>query len=282
MYPIYTTSPRVLFSLQARVMAIVEQLTDPDTIDLWLPYVPKKLRQYIPKSEAQIISEEVEKQLPPIPTEGMSYEQWKKYVEIREKHRSILELKRHGFLDPGGKVAKVEATGRLHIRVISASNFAADRMGSCDPYIELSCNQQSHQTTVRHKTLNPIWNQDFVILEVGHMSGVLSLELFDKNKVQSNKTLGSCHIQLRDVIRDKAKTFEVSLVNNGTTESNGKVAIKISGEGASWPTEREHQLLEKLQAQLEKAKEEALALPRDSRVGDLTVAVCHGAGLKSV
>eukprot|EP01060_Flectonema_neradi_P035028 TRINITY_DN6315_c0_g1_i2.p1 TRINITY_DN6315_c0_g1~~TRINITY_DN6315_c0_g1_i2.p1 ORF type:complete len:942 (+),score=125.78 TRINITY_DN6315_c0_g1_i2:183-3008(+) len=279
-YPIYVTSPRVLFSLQAKAVALFEHITDPETIDQWLPYVPEKLRQYIPKSEAQIISEEVEKQLPPIPKEDMSYEQWKKYVEIREKHRNILELKRHGFLDANGKVTKVEATGRLDVRIISATGIGADRMGSCDPYIELVCNQQTHETAVRNKTLNPIWNQDFVFLEVGHMSGVLSLEVFDKNVVQANKSLGSCHVQLKEVIRDRSRTLEIPIVSNGSTEEMGKIALKIKGEGASWPTEREYQLLEKLQAQLDKAKEEALSQPADSRVGSLAVALCYGAGLK--
>ena len=164
------------------------------------------------------------------------------------------------------------------VKIISASDLVgADASGSSDPYVILKIGNMKQKTQVKSKQLAPVWNEDFIFREVGYLSGVLSMEVYDKNRFSADDSLGTCQVKLETVIRGVDRMLEVPLAG---TSPDAKIAISLKGEGLAWPRERDSNILQLLQERRRAAKQSLLNLPPDTRSGTLHVKLCYGSGLK--
>lgn len=77
--------------------------------------------------------------------------------------------------------------GILHVKVLRAMKLKKkDLLGASDPYVKLKLtenNLPSHKTSVKHKNLNPEWNEEFNIVVKDPESQALELLVYDWEKV---------------------------------------------------------------------------------------------------
>jgi len=92
--------------------------------------------------------------------------------------------------------------GLLTVKIIEAKEVPrVDLFGKCDPFVKLWVreNAPKSSTTIRHRTLSPIWNEEFifVIHEPQHQN--LSLQLLDNDLWVYDDELGWAEIPLRSL-----------------------------------------------------------------------------------
>ena len=77
--------------------------------------------------------------------------------------------------------------GILHVRVIRATKLLKmDLLGLSDPYVKLNLSGEKHsskKTTVKKKTLNPEWNEEFKLSVKDPQSQMLLINVYDWDKV---------------------------------------------------------------------------------------------------
>lgn len=77
--------------------------------------------------------------------------------------------------------------GILHVKVLRAMKLKKkDLLGASDPYVKLKLtdnNMPSKKTTVKHKNLNPEWNEEFNLVVKDPQSQALELLVYDWEKV---------------------------------------------------------------------------------------------------
>lgn len=77
--------------------------------------------------------------------------------------------------------------GILHVKVVRAVKLRKkDLMGASDPYVKLKLRDDklaSKKTTVKHKNLNPEWNEEFNVVIKDPQSQALELNVYDWEQV---------------------------------------------------------------------------------------------------
>lgn len=77
--------------------------------------------------------------------------------------------------------------GILHVKVVRATKLLKmDLLGLSDPYVKLSLSGDEHptkKTTIKKKTLNPEWNEEFKLSVKDPQSQILFINVFDWDKV---------------------------------------------------------------------------------------------------
>lgn len=77
--------------------------------------------------------------------------------------------------------------GILHVKVLHALKLRKkDLLGASDPYVKLKLTDDklpSKKTTVKHKNLNPEWNEEFNLIVKDPDSQVLEINVYDWEQV---------------------------------------------------------------------------------------------------
>ncbi|CBI20075.3 unnamed protein product, partial [Vitis vinifera] len=77
--------------------------------------------------------------------------------------------------------------GLLHVKVVRARKLLKmDILGAFDPYVKLSLSGErlpAKKTSIKMKTLDPEWNEDFKLIVKDPKSQVLRLHVYDWEKV---------------------------------------------------------------------------------------------------
>lgn len=77
--------------------------------------------------------------------------------------------------------------GILHVKVLRAMKLKKkDLLGASDPYVKLKLTEDklpSKKTTVKHKNLNPEWNEEFNLVVKDPQSQALEFYVFDWEQV---------------------------------------------------------------------------------------------------
>ena len=82
--------------------------------------------------------------------------------------------------------------------------ISSDGNGTNDPYVRLTCVNDQKETSIKHETINGIWNEalvfDGVELDLKRKSTwpILLAEVLDYNSMKKNKLLGSSYVWLSD------------------------------------------------------------------------------------
>ncbi len=115
--------------------------------------------------------------------------------------------------------------GVLLVTINGARNLRkADTFGKSDPFVVLTLTEQTFQTKVIPKTLDPTWNESFEILIHDPAVQQLELEVFDEDfGPAKNDSLGNCQVPLSVLVPHKNKGFNIPLTDTPT----GSVQFKL-------------------------------------------------------
>ncbi|XP_024017342.1 synaptotagmin-1-like [Morus notabilis] len=93
--------------------------------------------------------------------------------------------------------------GILHVKVLRAMKLKKkDLLGASDPYVKLKLTEDklpSKKTTVKHKNLNPEWNEEFNMVVKDPQSQALELLVFDWEQVGKDDKMGMNVVPLKDI-----------------------------------------------------------------------------------
>lgn len=77
--------------------------------------------------------------------------------------------------------------GILHVKVVRAMKLKKkDLLGASDPYVKLKLTEDktpSKKTTVKHKNLNPEWNEEFNLTVRDPQTQTLEINVYDWEQV---------------------------------------------------------------------------------------------------
>ena len=82
--------------------------------------------------------------------------------------------------------------------------MSSDGSGTNDPYVRISCVDNQQQTSIKHETINGIWNEKLVFdgikLDLKRKSTwpILLAEVLDYNRIKKDNLLGSSYVWLSD------------------------------------------------------------------------------------
>ena len=120
--------------------------------------------------------------------------------------------------------------GKLHILLGNASGLAsADLDGKSDPYVVFSGAENKAISTVKPKTLNPVWNETYVLVGALHdfIGSGLTVKIFDSDgapKPEKDDCIGQKPVALDCLRRENPSQFIESL-NAGSANGVGKGKI---------------------------------------------------------
>merc|ERR1711879_134396 len=113
----------------------------------------------------------------------------------------------------------------VEVCVKGARNLlAADADGKSDPYVVIICDQQKFKTAVVKSNLNPEWNETFTI-PLTSSSARLKLEVFDKDKIGSDDSLGFVDLTFQGLTQGQEKDYWVMLEGGAVGENAQAVAL---------------------------------------------------------
>lgn len=137
-------------------------------------------------------------------------------------------------------VAINKPVGILHVRVIRATKLLKmDLLGLSDPYVKLNLSGEklpSKKTTIKKKTLNPEWNEEFKLSVKDPQSQMLHINVYDWDKVGSHDRLGTQVFPLKmlapnetkEVTLDLLKDTSIMQSNAGNKKQRGQLFLELT------------------------------------------------------
>ncbi|CAK8569329.1 unnamed protein product [Lathyrus sativus] len=128
--------------------------------------------------------------------------------------------------------------GILNIKVIKAMKLKKkDLLGASDPYVKLKLtgdNLPSKKTTVKHKNLNPEWNEEFSLTVKDPETQTLDIHVYDWEQVGKHDKMGTNVIQLKELNVEEPKVFTLELLKNmdpndpQNDKSRGQIVVEVT------------------------------------------------------
>ncbi|GFP89046.1 synaptotagmin-1 [Phtheirospermum japonicum] len=138
------------------------------------------------------------------------------------------------ILDPTKAMKK--PVGILHVKVLRANKLKKkDLLGASDPYVKLKLTESkapSKKTTVKHKNLNPEWNEEFSMVIKDPETQALELVVYDWEQVGKHDKMGMNVVPLKELPHDEPKYMTLDLLKNMDTNDvqNDKMRGQIEVE----------------------------------------------------
>ncbi|XP_052202854.1 synaptotagmin-2-like [Diospyros lotus] len=133
--------------------------------------------------------------------------------------------------------ASKRPVGILNVKVVRALKLKKkDLLGASDPYVKLKLTDdkfQSKKTNVRHKSLNPEWNEDFKFTIRDPESQALQVSVYDWEKVGRHDMMGLNVIRLEELAPDEPKVMTLDLLKNLDAndvpdgKSHGQIVLEL-------------------------------------------------------
>ncbi|XP_042959472.1 synaptotagmin-2-like [Carya illinoinensis] len=137
---------------------------------------------------------------------GLSRELIKQQVSNMYLWPKALEVP---ILDPSKAMKK--PVGNLHMKVVRAMKLKKkDLLGASDPYVKLKLTEDklpSKKTTVKHRNLNPEWNEEFNMAVKDPESQALEIIVYDWEQVGKHDKMGMNVIPLKELTPDEPKVI---------------------------------------------------------------------------
>ncbi|KAL0360527.1 UNVERIFIED_CONTAM: Synaptotagmin-2 [Sesamum radiatum] len=140
------------------------------------------------------------------------------------------------IMDPAKAMKK--PVGILHVNVVRAIKLRKkDLLGASDPYVKLKLSEDklpSKKTTVKHKNLNPEWNEEFTFVVKDPETQALELVVYDWEQVGSHDKMGLNVIPLKDLTPEEPKTLTLELLKNlnpddvQNEKSRGQLVVEVN------------------------------------------------------
>lgn len=145
---------------------------------------------------------------------------------------SVLEVP---IMDPTKALKR--PVGILNVKIVRATKLKKkDFMGASDPYVKLKLTEEklpSKKTTVKHKNLNPEWNEEFHMVVKDPESQALEAIVYDWEQVGKHDKMGMNVIPLKELTPDESKVFTIDLLKNmdpndaQNEKSRGQLVIEL-------------------------------------------------------
>ena len=133
-------------------------------------------------------------------------------------------LSKHQNEVPLGNGTTNEST--LFVTVFEAKDLIPSSvLGSCDPFVKLSFQDQNEKTQLRRGTVKPAWNEEFNF-KVKSPEGLLTIEVYDQTMMGST-IIGKLNISLNDLKDQEKKTAWFNLNLETTPGNQGSIRLKL-------------------------------------------------------
>ncbi|XP_041015936.1 synaptotagmin-1-like [Juglans microcarpa x Juglans regia] len=120
------------------------------------------------------------------------------------------------ILDPAKAFKR--PVGILHVKVVRAMKLKKkDLLGASDPYVKLKLTDDklpAKKTTVKHKNLNPEWNEEFNIVVKDPQTQSLELRVYDWEQVGKHDKMGMNVVPLKELSPEELKVVTLDLLKN--------------------------------------------------------------------
>lgn len=120
------------------------------------------------------------------------------------------------ILDPSKAYRR--PVGILHVKVVKAMNLRKkDLLGASDPYVKLKLSEDklpSKKTTVKHKNLNPEWNEEYNFTVRDPESQAVELTVYDWEQVGKHDKMGMTVVPLKELTPEEPKVMTLDLLKN--------------------------------------------------------------------
>ena len=144
---------------------------------------------------------------------------WSKDLDKYKKN-----LSKHQNEVPLGNGTTNEST--LFVTVFEAKDLIPSSvLGSCDPFVKLSFQDQNEKTQLRRGTVKPAWNEEFNF-KVKSPEGLLTIEVYDQTMMGST-IIGKLNISLNDLKDQEKKTAWFNLNLETTPANQGSIRLKL-------------------------------------------------------
>ncbi|KAF9322332.1 hypothetical protein BG003_000002 [Podila horticola] len=122
---------------------------------------------------------------------------------------------------------RLDNMGNMAVTLVRGKDLiAADRGGASDPYVVFKLNgKEVHKSEVIKKTLNPEFNEKFVVGVGSRADDQFTLEVFDWNQLSTAKSLGTSSLDLRNIQLVLPNDFLVPLQNK---QNQGQIQLRVT------------------------------------------------------
>ncbi|KAK9270049.1 hypothetical protein L1049_025622 [Liquidambar formosana] len=139
------------------------------------------------------------------------------------------------IMDPAKAMKR--PVGILSVKVQRAIKLKKkDLMGGADPYVKLKLTEDklpSKKTTVKHKNLNPEWNEEFNLVVKDPESQALEVIVYDWEQVGKHDKMGMNVIPLKELTPFESKVSTLELLKNmdpndvQNEKSRGQLVVEL-------------------------------------------------------
>ncbi|XP_038887568.1 synaptotagmin-2-like isoform X2 [Benincasa hispida] len=139
-------------------------------------------------------------------------------------------------IDPSTALRK--PVGILDVKIVRAMRLKKkDLLGASDPYVKLKLTEEnlpSKKTTVKHKNLNPEWNEEFSLVVKDPNSQVIEFQVYDWEQVGKHDKMGMNVIPLKDLPPEVSKVFTLDLLKNmdpndvQNDKNRGQIVVELT------------------------------------------------------
>lgn len=140
------------------------------------------------------------------------------------------------IMDPTNAMKR--PVGILHVKVLRAMKLKKkDFLGASDPYVKLKLTEDklpSKKTVVKHKNLNPEWNEEFNVVVKDPESQALELIVYDWEQIGKHEKMGMNVIPLKEIVPDEPKVITLDLLKNmdpndvQNEKSRGQLVVEVT------------------------------------------------------
>ncbi|KAK9064456.1 hypothetical protein SSX86_015838 [Deinandra increscens subsp. villosa] len=107
--------------------------------------------------------------------------------------------------------------GILNVKVLKAMKLKKmGLLGASDPYVKIKLTESMHpskKTTVKHKNLNPEWNEEFSMVVITESQAV-EFRIYDYEQVGKHAMMGMNVVPLKELVPHEPKTLTLDLLEN--------------------------------------------------------------------
>ncbi|KAL8130617.1 hypothetical protein V2J09_019772 [Rumex salicifolius] len=179
------------------------------------------------------------------------------------------------ILDSSLNVTK-KPVGILHVKVVRALKLLKmDLLGASDPYVKLNLSGgklPTKKTTIKMRTLNPEWNEDFKFIVNDPETQSLQLQVYDWDKVGGHDRLGVQVVPLGQLMPHEMKELTLDLLKNihkkdsHSKKPRGKLVLEATYEPFRYESESFRSQSDKLEKKFSRL--ESIASSNNSSVGE--------------
>lgn len=101
----------------------------------------------------------------------------------------------------------------LKVRVVRGINLAYRDARGSDPYVVLRLGKQKLKTSVKKRSVNPIWHEELT-LSVTNLNAPIKLEVFDKDTFSRDDPMGDAEIEVKPLM--EVLNMDPENIRNGT------------------------------------------------------------------